>query len=345
MAEKWRRIRAFVLKDLYESVKNRSLLIAVILPVVASLLFGVLDAVQTPKDFSIAIYEETGRDFTQFVANTAVNFDLEVVSSVQQGQERVQGGRVHGFVHVNAGDEFRVFLDSGRPVYFFALSESITQMVEVYLGLPMRYNLEIIAIGDTSVSRSVLPVWITVTMSMIGVMVVSGVFAEEKDTKTMEAIRVSPAGHGELLVGKGLFGVLLSVGTVVIMVLLNRVHALGLSGWLALGALTVMGATCFTAIGLLIGVLSSGQASARSVATVLYFPLLFPTLVSDLSAFTRILAGFFPTFHLFAGLEATLLHGRGVGEIWPELLSLLLFSALLMGVTWFSYRRMVNSYD
>lgn len=345
MVEKWRRIWAFVRKDLYESVKNRSLLIAVVLPVVASLLFGVLDSVQTPKDFSIAIYEETGKDFTQFIADTAVNFELEEVSSLQQGKALVERGQAHGFVQVKAEDEFVVFLDSGRPVYFFALSESITQLVEVYLGLPMRYDLEIIAVGDTSVSRSVLPVWITVTMSMIGVMVVSGVFAEEKDTKTMEAIGVSPAGHGELLLGKGLFGILLSAGTVVIMGLLNGVHGLGLSSWIALGVLTLLGAACFTAIGLLIGVLASGQATARSIATVLYFPLLFPTLVSDLSSFTRILAGFFPTFHLFSGLEAILLHGQGVGDIWAELVSLLFFSAFLMAVTLFSYRRMVNSYD
>jgi ABC-2 type transport system permease protein len=345
MGEKWRRIRAFVRKDLYESVKNRSILIAVVLPVVASLLFGVLDTVQTPKDFSIAIYEDTGSDFAQFVANTAVNFQLEAVSSVQQGQELVKRGQVHGFIQVEGENKFLVFLDSGRPVYFFSLSESITQLVKVYLGVPTRYDLEIIAVGDTTVSRSVLPVWITVTMSMIGVMVVSGVFAEEKDTKTIEAIGVSPAGYGELLLGKGLFGVLLSAGTVVIMAILNRLQGLAFSSWIALGGLTLVGAACFTAIGLLIGVIASGQSTARSVATVIYFPLLFPTLVSDLSSLTRILAGLFPTFHLFVGLEAVLLHGQGVGGILAELVVLLFFSTVLMGVTFLAYRRMVNSYD
>lgn len=345
MGEKLRRIWAFVQKDLYESVKNRSILIAVALPVVASLLFGLLDTVQTPKNFSIAIYEETGSDFTQFVANTALNFDLEAAPSVERGQELVKHGEIHGFIQVKDEDEFLVFLDSGRPVYFFALSESITQLVEVYLGIPIRYDLEIIAVGDTTVGRSVLPVWITVTMSMIGVMVVSGMLAEEKDTKTIEAIGVSPAGYSEFLLGKGLFGVLLSSGTVVIMIALNRVQDLGFSSWIALSALTLLGAASFTSIGLLIGVLASGQSTARSVATITYFPLLFPTLVSDLSSFTRILASLFPTFHLFAGLESVLLHNQGVGEVGAELVALLFFSMFLMGATFFAYRRMVNSYD
>jgi ABC-2 type transport system permease protein len=345
MGEKSRRIWAFVYKDLYESVKNKSILIAVVLPVLASLLFGVLDNVQTPKDFSVAIHEDAGSEFTQFVAQMAVNFEIKTVSSVERGQQLVRAGEVHGFIQVADEDEFFVFLDSGRPVYFFALSESITQLVEAYLGIPVRYDLEIIAVGDTTVSRSVLPVWITVTMSMIGVMVISGMLAEEKDTKTLDAIGVSPAGFGELLFGKGLFGVLLSLGTTLIMLILNRIALSSLSSIIALGLLVLMGATSFTSIGLLIGVLVSGQSTARSVATIVYFPLLFPTLVADLSAFTRVLASFFPTFHLFSGLEAVLLHGRGVSGIWVELLILLLFSTISMGATLFAYRRMVNSHD
>lgn len=345
MGEKSRRIWAFVRKDLYESIKNRSILIAAILPVVASLLFGVLDNVQTPKHFSIAVHEETGAGFSEFLKSTALNFEVEVVTDLSRGQELVETGQVHGLIWVQQDDDFVAFLDSGRPVYFLALSENITQLVEVYLGIPPRYVLDIVPVGDTTVSRSVLPVWMTITMSMIGVMVVSGMFAEEKDTKTLEAIGVSPAGHGELLLGKGLFGVLLSLGTVLIMLALNRAWGLGLSSWIALGLLILMGATCFTAIGLLIGVLSSGQSTARSVATIVYFPLLFPTLVSDLSDFTRLLASFFPTFHVFAGLEAVLLHGQGMGDVLVELVVLVIFSAVLLGATLLAYRRMVNSYD
>ena len=345
MRDKARRIWSFVQKDLYESIKNRSIFIAVILPVVASLLFGFLDNVQTPKNFTIGVQDEIDSGFTQFMESTALNFKVEVVDDANQGRELVRTGQLDGFVLVKDDDEFLVFLDSQRPVRFFALSENITQLVEFYLRVPPRYHLEIVPVGDATVSRSVLPVWITITMSMIGVMVVSGMFAEEKDTKTLEAIGVSPIGSDELLLGKGVFGVLLSMGTVLIMLLLNRVVGIGFSGWLALGSLTLVGAVCFTAIGLLIGVLAGGQSTARSIATMIYFPLLFPTLISDFSPFTRILASFFPTFYLFGGLEAILLHGQGVNGIWLELIALFAFSAILLGTTSLAYGRMVNSYD
>lgn len=345
MVGKTRRIWAFVKKDLHESIKNRSIFIAVILPVVASLLFGFLDNAQTPKNFTLGIYDQVDSGFTQFVKNTALNFQVTMVLDQEEGRDLVRTGRIDGFIVVKDQDQFQVFLDSQRPVYFFALSENITNLIEVYLQVPPRYDLEVIPVGDATVSRSVLPVWITITMSMIGVMVVSGMFAEEKDNKTIEAIGVSPVGYDELLLGKGVFGVLLSFGTVFLMLFLNRVLNLGFSGWLALVSLIFTGGVCFTAIGLLIGVLSSGQSTARSVATMIYFPLLFPTLISDLSTFTRTLASFFPTSYLFRGIEAILLHGQGMGGIWSQLVVLILFALVLLGTTFFAYGRMVNALD
>lgn len=345
MVGKTRRIWAFVKKDLLESIKNRSIFIAVILPIVASLLFGVLDNVQTPKHFELGVYDPMNSGFSQFLKETALNFQIEAVADPTVGRDEVASGHLDGLVVVKGSDQFKVYLDSQRPVYFFALSENIIRLVEVYLQVPPRYDLEIVPVGDGTVSRSVLPVWIAITMSMIGVMVVSGMFAEEKDNKTLEAIGVSPIGYDELLLGKGVFGVLLSIGTVVIMLLLNRALNLSFAGWLALTILTFTGAVCFTAIGLLIGVLVGSQSTARSVATMIYFPLLFPTLIADLSAFTRILASFFPTFYLFRGVESILLHGQGMLGIWNQLAALISFAFVLLGTTVFAYRRMVNSLD
>lgn len=345
MAGKLRRMWAFVQKDLHESIKNRSIFIAVILPLVASLLFGFLDTSQTPKNFQLGVYDQTNSHFPSFLKETALNFQVQPVLSLEQGKELVNKGKLDGFIVVEADDYFQVYLDSGRPVYFFALRENLTQLIEVYLQTPPRYELDIIPLGESSVSRSVLPVWITITMSMIGIMVVSGMFAEEKDNKTIEAIGVSPVGYGELLLGKGVFGVLLSFGTVLIMLVLNRVFNLGIAGWLGLISLVLSGSLCFTALGLLIGVLAGSQSSARSIATMIYFPFLFPTLIADLSSFTQTLASFFPTFYLFRGLEAILLHEQGFVGVTLELAILIIFALALLATTHWAYERMVNVLD
>lgn len=345
MVERIRRIWAFVRKDLLESVKNRSIFIAVILPVLASLLFGVLDQVQAPKQFTLGIVQGAESDFAQFVEEMALNIKVEDISQVEEGQRLVQRGDLDGLVVVRDQDWFQVFLDSSRPVQFFALRENLTDLLNIYLQVPVPYDLEVIPVGTDRVSRSVLPVWLTITLSMIGIMVVSGMFAEEKDGRTLDAIGVSPVGYHELLVGKGLFGVLLSLGTALIMLILNGAVQLGAPSLLALGSLLLGGSLCFTGLGLLIGVLAPGQSTARSAATMLYFPLLFPTLISDLSDFTRILASFFPTFYLFSGLEALLLQGRTLAGIGPQLGVLYLFAALILGATAYAFRRMVNTVE
>ena len=120
-------------------------------------------------------------------------------------------------------------------------------------------------------------------------------------------------------------------GTVLLM-LLNRARTWSL-GWAALGLL-VPWALRFTAIGLLIGVISSGQSTAIG-ATILYFPCSFPHW-SRLSSVTRLLASFLP-LHLYAGLEAVLLHDRRWGHP-PELAALLVFSIVLLAATRFAYK-------
>lgn len=345
MGTKARRIWAFVKKDMVESIKNRSIFIAVILPVLASLLFGVLDTAQTPKNFAVAILDKADSGFAEFVQHAALNFEVQHVAELAEGKDLVGTGEIDGFIVVKENDYFRLFLDSKRPVYFFALRENITNLIEVFLQEPPRYDLEINPVGEGRVSQSVLPVWITITMTMIGIMVVSGMFAEEKDHKTLDAIGVSPVGYGELLIGKGVFGVLLSLGTVGIMLLLNRVFGLSLSSWLALLCLSLSGGVCFTALGLLIGVASSGQSAARSIATMIYFPLLFPTLIADLSEFTRLLASVFPTFYVFTGLEAILLHNKGLGGIGKEIAIVFSFALALLGITFAAHKRMVNAND
>lgn len=337
-----RRLGAFIKKDLIESTRNRSIFIAVLLPVLASLLFSVLDSVQTPKQFSIGVLDQSDLGFASFVESTALNFEVRIVHDEEEGRDMLAAGILHGLVAVRGGSSFQIFLDSGRPLYFFALKENLTSLIEVYVGAVPAYALEVVAVGEGRVSRSVLPVWITVTMSMIGIMVVSGMFAEEKDSRTLDAIGVSPVGYHELLIGKGVFGVVLSLGTVLIMLLLNGAYNMGPAAWAAVLILILCGSLCFTAMGLLIGVLSKGQSAARSAAAIVYFPLLFPTLISDLSTSTRLLAGLFPTYYLFTGLESILLHGGGLPGIWNEFAVLAGFSVLLLAAAALAHRRMVN---
>ncbi len=340
MSFRWKRVWALCRKDFLESLRNRTILITLLLPLAASLLFAALDAAQVPHEFHIGVIED-GESFQRFVQRNIVNFSVQPVTNPEEARVLVEDGTVDAVLLVQGADDFLVFIDSARPIKFYALTENMRLLVEMYLGTLPQYYLEFVPLQEPTVSQSLLPVWMTLTLTMIGVMVLSGIFAEEKDTKTLDALLMAPMHRWEILWGKGLFGVLLSLATLLFMAALNGVLTLELHVVLLTLTVSLLGAISFTALGILIGTVSESQSAARSIGTVVYLPLLFPTLIYDLSPFTQRLASFVPTYYVFRALEKLFYYGANLADLVPEL-TFLLFSAIgLSLVTYFFFKRMM----
>ncbi len=340
MTFRWKRVWALCRKDFLESLRNRTILITLLLPLAASLLFAALDSAQVPQDFHIGVLE-TGDGFQRFIERNIANFTVQAVSSTQEGRSLVAEGAVDAVVAVQGSDDFLVFIDSSRPVQYYALTENIRLLVELYLGAMPQYFLEFVPLQEPTISQSLLPVWMTLTLTMIGVMVLSGIFAEEKDTKTLDALLMTPMHRWEILWGKGLFGVLLSLATLFFMALLNGVLALPLHVVLLTLVVSLLGAVSFSALGILIGTAAESQSAARSIGTVVYLPLLFPTLIYDLSPLTQRLASMVPTYYVFRALEKLFYYAAGFGDIMDELLFLLISAAVLLLLTYYVFKRMM----
>ncbi len=206
------------------------------------------------------------------------------------------------------------------------------------MGVKPEVNLNVIPVNIPVTRWSFLPTWITITITMIGVLVLSGSIAEEKETRTLDALMVTPACKQDILLGKGGAGIILIILTISIMFLINGVILTNISQFLALSTLILSAALCFSSIGLLIGNLAGSQSAARSLGTVIYFPLLFPALVYDLTEFTRKLARLFPTFYLLKGLEKVLFYQGGIYFVGIEICILMVFAMFFFIITLVSYR-------
>src|SRR5690606_30722033 len=112
---------------------------------------------------------------------------------------------------------------------------------------------ELEGLGAPSPDRGLLAVWITVTAVMLGLMVMAGNVAEERERGTLLALMTSPAHLGEIVAAKALFGAALPSAMGIAMLLLHGVPTVE-----AVRALAVLlpGGWCFTAFGLLIGFLA-----------------------------------------------------------------------------------------
>ncbi len=341
------RILAIAKKDIKESFKNRTALMVILLPLIASLMFSLVSSRELVQEYELGITGQADGELASFISQQYQNIYVEDFNNSQLGKKALQDGNVDGLIEVDEQAEhlsrrYRVLLDARNTVSFFLLRENVKMILYDYHGIEAGPELNFVSVSNTEVRSSLLPIWLTVTLTMIGVMIVSGSFAEEKDNNTMAAIVMTPARPGELLAGKAVLGVFLSVIASTLMGFLNQAFTGSIDQILANLILVLSGGFCFTMLGLLIGLFTNTQASARSLATIIYFPIIFPALIADVSNFTRKIARFFPTYYLHEGLKQNLVYKAGVKGILLE--AGILFSiALLLFIFLIFFLRKVDT--
>jgi ABC-2 type transport system permease protein len=177
---------------------------------------------------------------------------------------------------------------------------------------------------------------------MIGVLIISGNFAEEKENKTMDAIYIAPANNILFLIGKILSGVILSTITALIMLFINGFYKQPVNNIIMVFIAIFLSSLVFNLIGLIIGAKSESQSAARSIGTIVYFPLLFPTLIYNLSDFTELLAKFFPTYYLFQIVNNLLSVDANYNLIWYNLSIILIFALILSFILFYVFKKVYN---
>lgn len=337
-------IYTIIVKDLLESLQNKTILIVIILPLAASLLFSLIDSSGVDKNFRLGIVEENSDSLYNFVEEQVENFIVLDFPVVENGLQQVKSGRLDALImleraEVSGREKFSVYINSQKAINYFFIKDSIEEILKMYLQIPPALNYEIIPLNINQARLSFLPIWITITITMIGILIISGNLAEEKENKTLQALFISPARDLDIIWGKGIYGIILAFITVIIMCLLNGAMIVGGVRITLLIIVVISAAASFTAIGLLIGAIAQSQSAARALGTIIYFPLLFPILIYDLSEFTRNLARLFPAYYLQQALEKILLlEGEGI-DLWVEIVALLFFALILSGVTYWRFKR------
>ncbi len=333
------RIAAIVYKDIIEALRNKTILIAIFLPVAASLFLAALDNPQQPQVFPVGVAGSERTRLAQFLETAAP--DTLIAAQYEEltgGKAAVASGDIQALIVAEPAGIFTVYIDGSNPMGYLALKDVLETVLSGYLGRRIEPVLDLVVLNQSQASASLLPLWLAITGVMIGVMVLSGSFAEEKEKGTLDNIRISPAADGEILLGKGISGVLLILAVSLIMLQLNKVQLRGEAA-AASALILVFGAISFTAIGLLIGLHVRSQSAARAISTIVYLPLIIPALAADVSPITRRVAGVLPSFYLYQGLRAVLQYQASLQSVRANILYLAGFALLLSLAALLAYRR------
>ena len=157
----------------------------------------------------------------------------------------------------------------------------LEEQIEEMVGRPVRINVEgniVYPPPDSGLWLLMVTVTPVTVILMMGISLVPALLFEEKQTKTMDALLVSPAGIGQVVVGKavaGLFYVLVTAGVVF------AINWAGVVHW-EVALLFVLGIGIFSVgVGLLLGSFFERQQDVAGL-TMLLLMVFVGTLMADM---------------------------------------------------------------
>jgi len=279
-------------KDILDAFKNR-LTISIILGVGMIVLSGqLLPLVMKLRPEQRAyVFDESGSTFVQ-EHRQGDGFRLIPMPSLEAMQEQVAAASSDSIGLVLPEDimEGQTHLDlqahyahamRGKPieksVAFFA--DQLSEILERPVSLSWEGNVIYPSLKSGG-HPFMVGISLVVAILTIGMALVPLLMIEEKESHTMEALLVSPASYGQIVVGKALSGLFYCFLAVAVVYTLNiRLLA---NGWLAL--LAVLASALFTvSLGLLFGVLFEQQASMNMVMGLTLMLLIVPVILAATS--------------------------------------------------------------
>lgn len=335
-------------KDLKESLKNRSALMIILLPLFASLMFSIVSSQPAVRNFEIAVSGSGTEELTEFINNNFKNFQLKNYQNLKKAKADTAAGNIDAALFYNSeaekiADRYQIYLDSRDSINFFILRENISRLLNNFHGYDSGIDYDFQQAAGLKIKSSILPVWLTVTVTMIGLMLISASLSEEKEKKTLAALLVTRINIYQVITAKSIFGLILSFISSFLMGILNGVYLISLKRLFLLFIFITAAAFVFCGLGLIISLFSSSQSAARSISTVVYFPIIFPALIADVSPLTEKLALFFPTHYFYRALDKILVYQGDNIDLTFELTALVFF-ALLFYTIIFIYLRKADQF-
>jgi len=174
---------------------------------------------------------------------------------------------------------------------------------------------------------------LTVILTMVSIATMTHLMFEEKETRTMDALLVSPATPVLILVGKAIAGLFYCLVSTTLVLLLNRVFIVH---WgLIIGA-SLCGAAFSASLGALLGNLIKTKQQVSLWGFLLLQPLILPVVFSDMAdlfpdVFNKVIQ-WIPTVALAEVIRLSFVAQAPFPAFVWQLLLVVAYAAVLMGI-------------
>jgi ABC-type transport system involved in multi-copper enzyme maturation permease subunit len=287
---------AVAAKDITDAVKNRTTLSIMLgvgfMMLVSMALPLLLGQSRTPA----AVVYDPGISTLIRGMTTRSEFRLRLVDS-QEELEATVAGSPQLMLGIVIPASFQQAEGSGGEIemdgYFahWANSDKVAELVAFFEDEFSRASGQTVHIAvaghavypssELGLQPSLLAMNLTMLLLVVGLALVPYLLIEEKETRTFEALLVSPARFGQVVAGKALAGVFYCLCAAVVIFLFSTrwiVH------WELVALAFLLGAAFAVAAGLLMGIVSENPTTVNLWVGLLVMLLLVPMLLAELAS-------------------------------------------------------------
>jgi ABC-type Na+ efflux pump permease subunit len=313
--DRLRIIGAIARKDIVDALKAKTTLILVVATFMLILSSRALPLLLDLRGILQVIAYDPGQ--AEFLAQPTEDADVVLYQAPSQSELedtiRESRGKLIGIV-IPSGFDDQINQKGSASVEGYAAhwinSEDLIEMRTILeakitrvVGKPVSINVEgneIYPKPDSGGQPFMVSLVLLIAITLITVMVVPQLMIEEKDTRTLDVLFISPASSSDILAGKTLAGLVFALVGAGVVLLFN---AGMVQNWGLVIVAVLCGALFAVALGLLLGTVLDNQQSMELALGVVFVILIFPAfLVQVMSAawpeWLRIVLPWIPTVAL-----------------------------------------------
>ena len=365
----WRRLWAVVLKELRQLRRDRVTLAMIVgIPVLQLVLFGYAINLNL-RGLDAAIADQAGtagsRALVMDMLATRVIDTTRDAHTPQELMDMLRRGQISvGVVippdferrRVDGREAVQVLVDGSDTVVQSAAMQlaqmPVQQAPTAQMSSPRSSVGQISVVSFYNPERrsavNIVPGLIGVILTMTMVLFTGVAIVRERERGNMELLIATPISRSELMVGKVLpyaaIGLLQTTVVLALGVWLFHVPIRGslLDVYLASVLLILANLT----LGLLISTKAQSQFQAMQMTFFVFLPsillsgFMFP--FAGMPVAIQWLAELLPLTHFLRLIRGIMLRGAGLGDLWPEMLALLVFTAVMMTAAILRFRKRLD---
>jgi len=223
------------------------------------------------------------------------------------------------------------------------LGAALVREVITLSGYELGVEITTVLLGDEAGipwEVRLFPLVVIMTIILGGTMVPAAFIVEEKQHRTLKALLVTPVTLFEVLLAKGLAGVIISVVMGAVILTINS--AWGIQPGLMVLMLilsAMMAASMGIIFGMLVGDISALFTAMKSIGILLYAPAIIYMFPQIPAWVMRI----FPTYYMIGPIVEISMHNAGWGDIAMDLVILGALTVITVMVTGLLARRRHSS--